>query len=58
MRLFILYYYDSRTETFSNSGDIDLHFVNTLRHHRKLVHIAFLVYNAVEMSYIFSHEHI
>ena len=49
MRLFILYNYDSRTETFSNSGDIDLHFVNTLRHHRQLVHIAFLVYNAVEM---------
>ena len=40
------------------SGDIDLHFVNTLRHHHQLVHIAFLVYNAVEMSYIFSHEHI
>ena len=33
------YNYDSRTETFRYSGDIDLHFVNTLRHHRQLVHI-------------------
>ena len=36
------YYYDSRTETFSNSGDIDFHFVNPLRNNRKLVRIAFL----------------
>ena len=38
-----VYNYDSRTETFSNPGDIDLHFVNLVRHHSKLVHIAFLV---------------
>ena len=36
------YYYDSRTETFSNSGDIDFHFVNPLRNNRELVRIAFL----------------
>ena len=36
------YYYDSRTKTFSNSGDIDFHFVNPLRNNRKLVRIVFL----------------
>ena len=36
------YYYDSRTKTFSNSGDIDFHFVNPLRNNRELVRIAFL----------------
>ena len=36
------YYYDSRTKTFRNSGDIDFHFVNPLRNNHKLVRIAFL----------------